>query len=127
MTPAQTQKRLTALVKRYSSALGLGSWQIMVEFGNIEQTDPAVSCFAQCAATSEYKEATLRFDVVRIIKSKGSLDLVVLHELAHCVNSELEDLCQWLMFDGFRAREEMFRRAKERSATRIERCPWPKA
>lgn len=121
MTHEQVRKKILALVKKYGKWYKLDNWDIAVMFCDIEDADPTSTTVASCSACAEYREATIRFDIAKIIKTKESLDLVVRHELAHCRNSALESLCEWFLIDGYKAREEMFRRVKEGAATDLER------
>jgi len=92
VTDAQAKRRIARLVRKWVRVFGLTNWDITVELApDLADADEGITCIADCMAHWQYEAATLRFLQSQVERAtERTLENDVIHELLHCVLSELE-------------------------------------
>ena len=107
-----TEDQVTAMVRDWQTRLGLATWAITIEYGEVEDGD------GECEAEWEYNKATVRFNLEQI--EEGDTLAFVVHELLHCVTRPLEACA-----DGIAGKDprlmEWTRQATEKVVSDLER------
>lgn len=107
MTPARFERRL----RYWQKKMLLADWKITVTFGQVD-------CKADCEATPEYREATIRFNADKILDNE--VDAYCVHELAHAVNWQIETIAENSVDDNDTRGHETVRFIAETTATKWE-------
>lgn len=115
--PRLTEADVKRTVGRLRTPLWLDGWWIDVETGRSES-----GASASCAASPEYTQATLKFDLEQV--SRENLLGYVIHELMHCHVWPLAHLATQLA-DGNKVQLEMIRVEEERLTTTLEKILTP--
>ena len=111
-----TKREVVAtLVERFRHPLGLGHYDIRVDFVALKHR-------ADCECRPEYNEAILRFDLSKI--KRDQLPAFVLHELLHCLVWKLAAVGERLSA-GREADLEAVRVEEESLVTLLERLLLP--
>jgi hypothetical protein len=86
------KSKLKAMSHKWADRMGLGWYRLNFEWVrdyNEEVRDRA----GQCHSSWQYREATITFYLAKLIGFEDSvIEETVVHELAHCLASPLEDL-----------------------------------
>lgn len=127
LSPKAKKALIWRLLEHYRVALGLGDWEVAVEFYRTRtdiSPDPEEQCAAGCAADPEYRKMSLSFTLDEL--PAADLPATVIHELSHALVSD-----QIVLIDFLMAREadpaqrtllkKMAHDANERSATALDR------
>ena len=96
MTPAQVERKVTKLVKKWKPLLGLSVWDVTCQFFDgpylMADGEPSTGSAASCRASWAYMSATLSFDTdVLSHYDDRELEVVVVHELAHVLVNEMRE------------------------------------
>lgn len=98
-TPAQVQKQIERLIRKYQILLSLDRWIITRHYGPLMASTEDLVCFAEIEPSWEYRDADVSFDVDAIIEYRMGpvLEYIVRHELSHCVTEPVADTLRKLM------------------------------
>lgn len=113
------ERKIQALVKKFTQLIGLERWDIKVQF--CEMNDAK----ATCEADPEYFKATIKFDLTSFPEDEDR-DYVV-HELLHCLvwvlSGPADALAKTLPEPGDKFGKEVIREAEERLTSLLEQMP----
>lgn len=101
-------------MEKYSTLLGLNRWLITVSFSGLEKD----TAYATCEPSCVYQTAILRFDLDTMVDRNQvpTLEWTVVHELLHCRQAPLSELCSFLW-------EKLLEVVEEGATVDLERMP----